>query len=163
MDLKLKDEITKILIEEPGMSIGEIAKKTKNYYSYTHKLVSEMESLGLLNVTKTKKGKKEITKCVIKEDYKKQWVEDLKKFMKSLLKDAEIKAAFLMMYLFVAIQFVQKIIPQQEQMFAMAEMDAALRAPVQEAITSSIQLSAELIILIIIPLLFGVWLYRRRK
>jgi predicted transcriptional regulator len=43
MDLKLKDEVTKLLIEQPGLSIGELAKKTGNYYSYTHKLVSEME------------------------------------------------------------------------------------------------------------------------
>ncbi|MBR9679197.1 MAG: hypothetical protein GON13_02935 [Nanoarchaeota archaeon] len=163
MDLKLKDEITKILIEEPGLSISQIAKKTGNYYSYTHKLVSEMEDLELLNITKTKKGKRKITTCTVREDYKKKWVNDLKKFMKSLMKDAEIKAAFLMMYLFIAFQYTQKIILQPERALIMVEADTLLRNTVQETINNSIQLSAEIIILIITPLLFGIWIYRKRK
>jgi hypothetical protein len=163
MDLKLKDEITKILIETPGLSIGQIAKKTGNYYSYTHKLVSKMEKKGLLKIAKTKDGKKEITKCIVQEDYKKQWVEELKKFMKTLLKDAEIKAAFLMMYLFVAFQFVQKIIPTTQPQMLAAVSESLPRAPVQEAITNSIQLSAEIIILIAIPLLLLVWSYKRNQ
>lgn len=48
MDLKLKDEVTKLLIANPGVSISEIARRTRNYYSYTHKLLFRMERDGLI-------------------------------------------------------------------------------------------------------------------
>ena len=56
MDLKLKDKITKLLIESPGISISELAKRTGNYYSYTHKLIKEMQEKGLIIIKKEKKA-----------------------------------------------------------------------------------------------------------
>ena len=169
MDLKLKDEITKLLIEEPGLSISQLAKRTKNYYSYTHKVVSEMEGLGLLTIEKIRKGKREITICRVKEDYKRVWVKDLRKFLKALMKDAEVKAAFLLMYLFVAITFVQKLLPAQqpEALMAGADMSAGVlesaREVVQGTVSNGLQFGVEALIVIIIPLLLLVWFYRKRK
>jgi hypothetical protein len=162
MDLKLKDEITKMLIGEPGLSISQLAKRTGNYYSYTHKVVSEMESLGLIEIEKIRKGKREITICKVKEDYKQRWIMDLRKFMKALMKDAEVKAAFLLMYLFVAFTFVQKLLPApRPEMLAMGA-DMSARA-VQETISTGLQLGVETLLIIIIPLLLLVWLYRKKK
>lgn len=160
MDLKLKDEITKLLIEEPGMSIGQIARKTRNYYSYTHKVISEMEALGLVSVEKARSGKREITLCKVREDYKKRWVQDLKKFLKPMMKDAEIKAAFLLMYLFVAYSLAQQFCEQP------VLQAAALSAPESfrdVSVQSTALAGPEPALLIIIPLLVGLWFVRRRK
>ena len=90
MDLKLKDEITKLLIANPGMSISELAKKTKNYYSYTHKLVSGMERQGLVRIEKSA-GSKEFTKCWVVDDYKREWINSLKTIIHSLNQDIEVR------------------------------------------------------------------------
>ena len=103
MDLKLKDKIVKILIEKPNLSISSLSKEVDTDYSYVHRLVSQMETEGILIVRKRNKGKKEITSLEVSEKYKKEWARKLKIFIKSQLKDAEIKAAFLVLYVYLAI------------------------------------------------------------
>lgn len=107
MDLKLKDEITKLLVEEPGLSISELSKKTNNYYSYTHKVVSEMEERGELIIKHKEEGNKKITVCELNPDYKHDWISKVKRFIKSVSSDAEVKAAITLMYSFLLYIYVQ--------------------------------------------------------
>jgi hypothetical protein len=158
MDLKLKDELTKLLIESPGISISQLAKKTNNYYSYTHKILSEMEKHNLVVIEKTKKGNKTITICRLSDDYKHDWVMSAKKFFKALVKDAEVKTAFLLMYGFLIFTlFTQG--PAQEQVFMAMETGDLVAAP---AVVQTQPINFGLIIVMIIPVLIGVWFLRRK-
>ena len=103
MDLKLKDKITKLLIEFPGLSVSEVAKQTKTHYSYVHKIIAEMEKNKQIVVERSIKGKKEITSCRISKNYKQTWAIQLRTFLSSQLKDAEIKASFMIMYIVLAL------------------------------------------------------------
>lgn len=170
MDLKLKDEITKLLIEQPGMSISELAKRTKNYYSYTHKVVTEMEKQGLIKIEKTKKRKKkkEVTSCTLTLEYKKEWVGSLKRVVHSLLKDVEVKASFALMYAYVLITTLGGLAqPQMEKTFRGADLVAAPPQGVgPELAAAQTQLPAlgfAHLVLIIIPILLLIWLLRKKK
>jgi len=165
MDLKLKDEITKLLIESPGISISKLAKKTGNYYSYTHKVVSEMEKEGLLEIEKAMEGKKEVTICRLKEEYKKEWVWSLKKIVMPLLKDVEVKAALAIMYLFLLFTSIGK---EEQPLIMAAGRDAvfAEAAPMAGTVVQSAAESSfgmDVIIVLLVPLLMAVWYLRKRK
>ncbi len=156
MDVKLKDEITRILIANPGISIGDIAKKTGNYYSYTHKVISEMESLGLVEVTKATREGREATICRIKEDYKKKWLLDLKKFLKSMMKDAEVKAAFLVMYFFILVKYLQSGSSKAPSMLSAAAVSGIMTAAAQKPIT----FDTSVFVILLIPALIAMWALR---
>jgi len=155
MNLKLKDEITKILIESPGMSISELAKKTKNYYSYTHKLLSEMKRQKLIQIDKVKKGKRTVTIVRLVDDYKHEWVMDVKRFFKSLLKDAEVKTAFLLMYVFILVSLFKPV--------TYGAREALLTAPSAEVSIAPVVIDFSLIIVISIPVLLLIWFIRKKK
>ncbi|MBN1923645.1 MAG: hypothetical protein JW791_02705 [Nanoarchaeota archaeon] len=157
MDLKLKDEITKILIETPGVSISELAKRTGNYYSYTHKIINDMKKDNLIIVKKTKKDKKTITLCELSDDYKNNWIMNLKKLLKSVTKDLEVKAAITIMYGYFIISYLR---PKQEGLLASSLIETS-----EVSITN---LAAETnnivkIILLLIPLLLIMWFIRKKK
>ncbi len=140
MNLKFKDEITRLLIEQPGISIGDIARKTKSYYSYTHKVITEMENEGLIKVEK----KMKTTTCYLAENYKDRWVRDFTKIIKSLMKNAEIKASFIVMYSFILLTTIKSSIQQTYVKTA----------------TVNPSLSYGLIILIIVTVLVLLWIYK---
>jgi hypothetical protein len=154
MDLKLKDEITKLLIESPGMSISQLAKKTKNYYSYTHKILSEMEKQNLVTIKKIKKGNRPITICRLADEYKHAWVKDVNRFFRALIKDAEVKTAFLLMYGFLIFTLFNRA-PAQGTLAMAIEASDLLTAPAQP-------FNYGLIITIVIPVLLAVWFLRKR-
>jgi len=164
MDLKLKDEITKLLIENPGISVSEIAKKTKNYYSYTHKLLKEMEKQDLLNIKKIKKGKKELTVCNLNPEYKKDWVNGVKKFFKSMLKDAEVKAALLLSYGFILINQLNKFEPKNDMLMG-AVFEDSLQSLEERAISVSLINFdwVQLGIIVIVPILLLIYFYKKNK
>ncbi len=150
MDLKLKDKVTKLLIASPGISIAGVAKRTRNYYSYTHKLLSRMERDGLIHIEKVKRGNREITRCFIASDYKREWVSDLKRLLHSLSKDVEVKAAVAVMYLSIILLLV---FPQTPQVFAAPRPGA----------TPAVDFNWTWIILIIVPVLLVIHYFRKRK
>lgn len=161
MDLKLKDEVTKTLIENPGLSISDIAKKTKNYYSYTHKLLSEMESKGLVNIKKNK----DQTSCYLSSDYKKLWVSDVNRFIKSLLKDAEVKASILLTIILVAVNSI----PSESVNSATPLLYEGARAAELPSSTSALARTNVILYLLssfialIIIVLFIIWLVKNRE
>jgi len=156
MNLRLKDEVTKILIEHPGMSISELAKKTKNYYSYTHKLLSEMQRQKLVQIEKVKKGKRTVTIVRLVDDYKHEWVMDVKRFFKSLLNDAEVKTAFMLMYAFILVSMFKPV--------TYGAREALLAAPSAGVdVIPELSIDFSLIIVIIIPVLLLIWFLRKRK
>lgn len=155
MDLKLKDEVTKLLIETPGLSVSELAKKTNNYYSYTHKLLKQMEKNNLVNIKKKKKGKKVITYCELKPEYKQKWVNSFKRILKAVFKDAEVKASIILMYFFLLLNNQ----PNPERMLSLAE-ETVINSG-EQAITQSIDYKT--ILLIVIPILLIIWYVRKRR
>lgn len=148
MDLKLKDEITKLLIEEPGMSISELAKRTDNYYSYTHKLVSEMEKQGLLLIDKEQHGKRTFTKVRLSDGYKQEWMTDVKRFFKALFKNVELKTAFLLMYGFILINLFTS--------------NVSSRMLAVESVAPPQPINFGFLIVIIIPVLLIIWFLRNK-
>ncbi|MFA5406257.1 MAG: hypothetical protein WC307_02780 [Candidatus Nanoarchaeia archaeon] len=152
MELKLKDEITRILIESPGSSVSSIAKQTKNYYSYTHKLLSKMEREGLIKIERDANN----TKCFINNDYKKEWLADLKRVINSLSKDVEVKAAVAIMYVTILILVISPMFTATEQRLMAFEIGTDYNTPV-------IEFNWAWIILIIIPLLLIINYLRVKK
>lgn len=157
MDLKLKDEITKILIAKPGMSIGELAKKTNNYYSYTHKLISNMEHQGLVKVEKITVGNKETTKCWIADDYKSKWINSLKIIINSLSQDLEVKAALAILYVFALINVLKPLVSEPVLMAgAVIESDAVFQ------VVTPVSFDWGLIVLVLVPLFLVIWFIRKK-
>lgn len=97
MELKLKDKIIQILIKNQKMSINEISKETNTYYSYIHKLIKSMEKEGILHIKKFKIKNKQITQVILDENYKNKWINDLKKLLKNLVKNAEVKISIILL------------------------------------------------------------------
>ena len=160
MDLKLKDEITKLLIANPGMSISELAKKTKNYYSYTHKLVSGMERQGLVRIEKSA-GSKEFTKCWVVDDYKSEWINSLKTIIHSLNQDIEVKAALLLLYMFALTSVLSSDasnVSNESVLLATAvQSDLAFRS-----VDASLPLlDWGLLVVILVPLFLVIWFIRK--
>lgn len=158
MNLKLKDEITKILIEKPGSSISEIAKKTKNYYSYTHKLISLMEKQDLIRIEKSTQKNKEITKCYIKEEYKHEWIAQLKKIIYSLKNDIEIKTALALMYILILVN----VTPQNNQTLLTASYDTQIETTIARNATINPEINWNLIVIIIVTALIIIKMIRKR-
>jgi hypothetical protein len=158
MDLKLKDEVTKLLIEQPGLSIGDLAKKTGNYYSYTHKLVSEMERSKLLNVERKVLNGKESTACRLNSDYKKRWVSDVNTLLKSLFKDAEVKSSIILTIVLAIINIAPNMQYRETGLLQAASQTIEASA---EAPASNAQLISTIIIIAVAGLLIT-WLVRKR-
>ncbi|PIN99849.1 hypothetical protein COT72_04660 [archaeon CG10_big_fil_rev_8_21_14_0_10_43_11] len=170
MDLKLKDELTKALIETPGLSISELAKKTGNYYSYTHKVITEMSAKGLISIKKRDKNGKDVTVCYVNDAYKKEWVGRVRTFLRAILKDGEIKAAFFIMYAFIMLNIAKDYLLQQAPhgtaLFSRATAESADSALQTIAATSTpvfSSISIAVIILLSASALLVVWLYRTRR
>lgn len=158
MDLKLKDEITKLLIAAPGMSISELAKKTGNYYSYTHKLISGMERQGLIRVEKSS-GSKEFTKCWVASDYKSEWIKSLKTIIHSLKQDIEVKAALLILYIFALSNVLAPDVNSSQSVLLASAVESDLAVKSVSAPLPSLDWG--LIVIILVPLLLVIWFIRK--
>ncbi|HDR53264.1 MAG TPA: hypothetical protein ENN60_01130 [archaeon] len=172
MDLKLKDELTRMLIERPGLSISELARQTNTDYSYVHKVVAEMEAEGRLMVEKRKHGRKAVTNCRVSPRYKQAWVAKLRRFVGSQLKDAEIKAAFVLMYVVLLGVALRPLgfFGAPETLLAMKAPEGDLIASVGEDLFAVARMGSSpvmldwliLTVVLVVPLLVGVWAFRRR-
>jgi hypothetical protein len=156
MDLKLKDEITKLLIQNPGLSIGEIAKKTGNYYSYTHKIIASMEKKGLVFIEK--KGNS--TKIFLDKDYKFKWANEIKNLFDSLKKDAEITASIILSLLFLALN-INNANSQRSSSLMVASESFDLAA--SQGISQKLPKDYSIILLILIPLLLIIWFIKKNR
>ncbi len=156
MDLKLKDEITKLLIQNPGLSIGEIAKKTGNYYSYTHKIIASMEKKGLVFIEK--KGNS--TKIFLDKDYKFKWANEIKNLFDSLKKDAEITASIILSLLFLALN-INNANSQRSSSLMVASESFDLAA--SQGISQELPKDYSIILLILIPLLLIIWFIKKNR
>ena len=154
MDLKLKDEITKLLIQSPGLSIGEIAKKTGNYYSYTHKIIASMEKKGLLFIEK----KGNLTKIFLDKDYKFKWANEIKNLFDALKKDAEITASIILSLLFLALN-INDINLQRSNDYLMATAES-FDTIAPQSVSRELPRDYSIIFLILIPVLLIIWIIR---
>ncbi|MDD4353293.1 MAG: winged helix-turn-helix transcriptional regulator [Candidatus Nanoarchaeia archaeon] len=161
MNLKLKDEIIKMLIENQKMSINEISKKTGNYYSYVHKLISLMEKEGKIFVKKFKIKNKIVTEVFLNENYKNEWINDLKKMLKSALKNAEIKISLILMYALLANNYLNK--ETNVKSASLADLSQGIASDSLREINPEIVIDYYLIALILIPLLIAFWVIRKMK
>lgn len=158
MDLKLKDEITKLLIQNPGLSIGEIAKKTGNYYSYTHKIIASMEKKGLVFIEK--KGNS--TKIFLDKDYKFKWANEIKNLFDSLKKDAEITASIILSLLFLALNINNANFQRSSSLMVASEsFDESFDLAASQGISWEPPKDYSIILLILIPLLLIMWFIRK--
>jgi len=160
MDLKLKDEITKLLIATPGMSISELAKKTKNYYSYTHKLVSNMERQGLVRVEKSS-GSKEFTKCWVADDYKSEWINSLKTIIHSLKQDIEVKAALAILYIFALSSVLTPVVNERQSVLLASAVESSADFAVKSVSAPLPSLDWGLIVIILVPMFLLIWFIRK--
>jgi hypothetical protein len=169
MDLKLKDKIILLLIENPGMSIIEVSKNTNNYYSYIHKLITNMEKSGEVHINKIKENNKIITKVFLNEEYKNNWIFNFKKIMKSILKNIEIKISFILMYFALNYNYFNNYFNKRNT-FASASYDQVILTEKlivddvnSTSVAPNLNIDFYLILLIIIPLLIIIWYLRKNK
>jgi hypothetical protein len=106
---------------------------------------------------------KESTACRLNSDYKKRWVSDVNTLLKSLFKDAEVKASIILTIVLALINLAPNMQYRQAGLLAGTIESAAqtIEAIAEEAPATSAQLISTIIIIAVAVLLIT-WIVRKR-